>query len=299
MNRCIYSLVRTIYAFMSHQLLEYPELYLSSLLRIASRNRSPLVSTNESIPGSEMFGFFEGVNFDPSQGIPDLSGKAALVTGGNAGLGKETLIQLAKHNPSQHYLAVRSPSKAETAIHDIKAIVRNANITFLQLDLANLRSAKQASDTFLASSDRLDLLINNAGIMAQPAGQTSDGYELQFGTNHMGHALLTKLLLPTLKRTAQQPRSDVRVVYLSSAGYKNAPPEGIAFPTLATSMEDSPTFMRYGQSKAVNMSYASELARRYPDITSMSCHPGIIDTELSTLVPEWQWLQGACIRAGA
>ena len=229
-----------------------------------------------------MFGFFEGVKFDPSQGIPDLSGKAALVTGGNAGLGKETLIQLAKHNPSHLYLAARTPSKAESAIRDIKTIVPNADVTFLQLDLANLQSVKQASDKFLASSDRLDLLINNAGIMAQPAGLTSEGYELQFGTNHMGHALLTKLLLPTLQRTAQQPGSDVRVVYLSSAGYKNAPPEGIAFPALATSMEDSPTFMRYGQSKAANMLYASELARRYPDITSVSCHPGIIDTELST-----------------
>lgn len=113
-----------------------------------------------------MFGFFEGVTFDPSHDIPDLSGKVALITGGNTGLGKETVLQLAKHNPSRLYLAARTLSKAEAAIRDIKAVVPNANITFLQLDLASLKSVKEASDTFLASSDRLDLLINNAGIMA-------------------------------------------------------------------------------------------------------------------------------------
>ena len=142
-----------------------------------------------------MFGFFEGKTFDPSSDISDLSGKVALVTGGNAGLGKETVLQLANHSPSQLYLAARTQSKAEAAIRDIKATVPNANITFLELDLASLKSVQRASETFLASSDRLDLLINNAGIMAQPEGLTTDGYELQFGTNHMGHALLTKRLL--------------------------------------------------------------------------------------------------------
>ena len=132
-----------------------------------------------------------------------------MITGGNTGLGKETILQLAKHNPSRLYLAARTPSKAEAAIRDIKAVVPNANIAFLQLDLASLKSVKEASDTFPASSNRLDLLINNAGIMAQPAGLTCDGYELQFGTNHVGHALLTKILLPKLHQTSQQPGSDV------------------------------------------------------------------------------------------
>lgn len=229
-----------------------------------------------------MFGFFEGVTFDPLHDIPDLSGRVALVTGGNTGLGKETLLQLAKHNPSRLYLAARTPSKAEAAIRDIKAVVPDANITFLQLDLASLKSVKEASDTLLASPDRLDLLINNAGIMAQAKGLASDGYEVQFGTNHVGHALLTKRLLPILQKTSQQPGSDVRVVSLSSAGHKSATQGGIAFPAATTSMADYSTFARYSQSKAANILFASELARRHPGITSVSCHPGVIDTELST-----------------
>ena len=244
-----------------------------------------------------MFGLFEGVTFNPLHDIPDLSGKVALITGGNTGLGKETVLQLAKHNPSRLYLAARTSSKAEATIRDIKAIVPNANITFLQVDLASLRSVKEASETFLASSDRLDLLINNAGIMAQPEGLTPDGYEVQFGTNHVGHALLTKLLLPVLEKTSQQPGSDVRVVSLSSAGHAFAPRGGIKFPALTTSMADYSTFARYGQSKAANILFASELARRYPSITSVSCHPGVIDTELSNAYKSGNGLKGRAFGA--
>ena len=112
-----------------------------------------------------MFGFLEGVTFDPSHDIPDLSGKVGLITGGNASLGKETILQLAKHDPSHLCLAARTASKAEATIRDIKAVGPNANITTPQLDLANLKSIEEASNNFLAWSNRLDLLINNAGIM--------------------------------------------------------------------------------------------------------------------------------------
>ncbi|KAL8647214.1 MAG: hypothetical protein Q9226_006526 [Calogaya cf. arnoldii] len=219
---------------------------------------------------------------DPPNDIPDLSGKVGLITGGNTGLGKETILQLAKHNPAHLYLTARTPSEAEAAIHDIKTTVPNANITFIQLDLANLTSVKEASDAFLASSDRLDLLINNAGILAQSAGLTAVGYELQFGTNHIGHALLTKLPLPVLQKTFRQPAADVRIVCLSSNGYKKAPPGGIDFDAIKTEMAGVDTFPRYGQSKTDNILFASELARRYPSITSVSCHPGVIETELGT-----------------
>ncbi|KAL8851787.1 MAG: hypothetical protein Q9221_003301 [Calogaya cf. arnoldii] len=100
-----------------------------------------------------MFGGSRAIKFDPPNDIPDLSGKVALITGGNVGLGKETILQLAKHNSAHLYQTVRTPSKAEAAIRDIKATVPNANITSIQLDIANLKTVKEASDTFLASSD--------------------------------------------------------------------------------------------------------------------------------------------------
>ncbi|KAL8834110.1 MAG: hypothetical protein Q9170_003913 [Blastenia crenularia] len=193
-------------------------------------------------------------------------------------------------------LKARTPSKAESAIRDIKAIVPTANVIFLQLDLASLKSVKEASDTFLASSNRLDLLINNAGIMAQPDSLTADGYEVQFGTNHMGHALLTKLLLPMLHKTSQQPGSDVRVVTLTSEGHKWTPKGGIDFPTTTTTMAEYSTFTRYGQSKAANIIFASELARRYPGITSVSCHPGVINTNLSSSYRSKSRMGGAVLK---
>lgn len=228
-----------------------------------------------------MFGFGEGVTFSAANDIPNLAEKVVLVTGGNTGLGKESIIQLAKHNPARIYLAARTRSKAESAIKDITAEVPGSSITFLQLDLASLQSVKEAADSFLSSTDRLDILVCNAGVMAQPDTLTPDGYEIQFGTNHMGHALLTKLLLPTLRNTAKQPGSDVRVIVLSSAAHSLAPKAGIDFSSLTTKMSDYSTWTRYGQSKAANVLFASELARRYPEIMSVSCHPGVIKTDLS------------------
>ena len=268
-------------ASLRYRPLRYIEPNIRSFLHLNVTLGPHLARTTTSVPVDNMFGFFEGVTFDPSHDIPDLSGKVALITGGNTGLGKETVLELAKHNPSHLYLAARSPSKAEAAIQDIRTLVPTANITFLDLDLANLASVHAASTTVLTSSHRLDLLINNAGIMAQPAGLTADGYELQFGTNTIGHALLTTRLLPLLLKTAEEPDSDVRIVCLSSGSHSRAPPEGIIFPALTTDMAEYTTFQRYGQSKAANILFAAELARRYPGITSVSCHPGVIDTGLT------------------
>lgn len=181
-------------------------------------------------------GLFGGKSFNPEKDIPSLDGKVILITGGsscrhsatphsvltltgNTGLGKETVLQLAKHNPKEIFLAARTQSKAEAAIAEIKGAVPNANITYLPLDLASLPSVKKAADEFKSRSDQLDILINNAGIMATPYEKTKEGYEIQFGTNHVGHAMFTKLLLPTLLKTAEQPGADVRVVNVSSAGH--------------------------------------------------------------------------------
>jgi len=145
------------------------------------------------------------------------------------------------------------------------------------LDLTSFDSIHQAAETFKSSSDRLDVLMNNAGIMATPYSTTKEGYEIQFGTNHMGHALLTKLLLPTLQKTAALPDSDVRIVNLSSSGHQMAP-SGII--TDADALEQKSTWTRYGNSKLANVLFARELSRRYPAITSVSLHPGVIATEL-------------------
>lgn len=205
------------------------------------------------------------VSFNPDKDIPDLEGKVVLVTGGNIGLGRESVYQLAKHNP-QIFLAARDKAKADATIADIKKELPNAKITFLELDLASFASVKKAADTFEASSKRLDILMNNAGIMACPAGLTKEGYEIQFGTNHMGHALLSKLLLPTLQRTAKEPGSDVRIINLSSWGNNFAPKGGLIFDAMKTDMQSYTTFSRYGQSKLANILFNRELAKRYPSI---------------------------------
>ena len=172
------------------------------------------------------------MKFNPEKDIPDLAGRVIFVTGGNTGLGKETVLQLAKHRPAHIYLAARSKERAEQAMKEIRERAPDAAdvpISFVELDVASFASVQRAAAAFHAAQPdgRLHVLINNAGIMATPPGTTAEGYELQFGTNHMGHALLTRLLLPALRRTAAA-EGDVRVVNLSSVAEKMAakPPYG-------------------------------------------------------------------------
>jgi NAD(P)-dependent dehydrogenase (short-subunit alcohol dehydrogenase family) len=140
------------------------------------------------------------------------------------------------------------------------------------------KSIRNAGEQFNAQSQRLDILILNAGVMSLPSGETEMGHEIQLGTNHTGHFLLTKLLLPTLLKTAEEPNSDVRVVSLSSVGHNLAP----SFDTFLDQekLKNVNTNARYGASKAANILFAAELSRRYPSITSVSVHPGIILTDL-------------------
>lgn len=146
-----------------------------------------------------------------------------LIYKSNVGLGKKMITQLAKHCPKEIFLAARTPSKAHASIEDIKKIVPNANISHLKLDLSSFASVRTAADEFIARSDQLDLLVNNTGIMAVPLSMTEDGYEIHFGTCHMGHFLLTKMLMPNLLKKAEEPNSDVRVINLSSFGHQMAP----------------------------------------------------------------------------
>lgn len=221
--------------------------------------------------------------FGPATSIPSLAGKVILITGGTSGLGRETVLSFASHGAQHIYFTGRSQSSADKLLSEVKQKFPSATVSFLQLDLASLESVKAGAAEFLRKEERLDILILNAGIMAVPPALTKDGYEVQFGTNHLGHAALTKLLLPTLSRTASsKPGTDVRIVSLTSLGYKFA--STIHFDKLKTPQEDIAFMLRpwarYGQSKLANLLYVKSLAKRYPNITSVVVHPGVSATGL-------------------
>lgn len=130
--------------------------------------------------------------------------------------------------------------------------------------------------------------MNNAGIMATPLAFTQEGYESQFGTNHIGHALLTKLLMPTLLKTAAEPGSDVRIINLSSEGHNITPPGGIIFET--EKLKTYGPWARYGQSKLANILFSKGLSKHYPQITTVAVHPGVILTNLYETARK-QWVQ--------
>ncbi|KAL4953684.1 hypothetical protein BDW69DRAFT_205697 [Aspergillus filifer] len=223
------------------------------------------------------------IPFNPDQDIPSLEGKTILVTGGNIGLGKQSALQYAKHNPSFIWLAARSRDKAEVAIDEIKSQLpqdTKANIKFLELDLASFDSIREAARRVLADSDRLDILLLNAGIMAAPPGLTKDGYELQFGTNYLGHILFAKRLLPLLQKTATLPNADVRLINITSRGHLLAPKEGIKYDTLRTTANELGPYRRYGQSKLAQILWTREAAKHYPNIKINAIHPGAVRTNL-------------------
>ncbi|KAI0972912.1 oxidoreductase [Xylaria arbuscula] len=216
---------------------------------------------------------------NPERHLPDLSGKVILVTGGTNGLGAKIVLALAQRNPAK--LAEKA-KKSGSKTH----------ITFLQSDLTDLATVRDAADKVLAAERRLDVLMENAGIMAKPAALTKDGYELQFGTNHLGNALFIRKLLPLLQSTAAQGL-DTRIIVTTSLGWQGAPSGGIVFDELKTPQERVfGTWFRYGQGKLANLLYAKELAKRYPEITSVSVTPGVVQTDLVTTLP---WAQRAFV----
>lgn len=227
--------------------------------------------------------FGKNTNFDPSKDIPPLEGKVILVTGANAGIGKATVTEFARHQPSQIWLAARSTEKAQLAIDDIQSQVPNCpKLTPLELDLASFESVRKAAATFLKACPRLDILVLNAGIMATTEGLTPEGYEVQMGTNHMGHALLARLLLPALKASAaaSDSPSATRVVSVTSHGHTYVPTGGFRFDMLKNEAEELGPYGRYFQSKLANVLWARQMARLHPDMTVASVHPGLVSTQL-------------------
>lgn len=201
---------------------------------------------------------------------------------GTDGIGKQGLLTFAKHNPARIYFTGRNQRAADEIIEEGKLLAPLVEITFLRCDLGSKANIRSALLGFV--SDRLDILILCAGIMATPPDITTDGYEVQFGVNHIGHAALLKLLLPTLLKTALLPGADVRLITLTSLMHQILPHGGISFDDLQTAQENRKlgAWGRYAQSKLANTLYGQEMARRYPSIKSIIVHPGIVNTNLGS-----------------
>ncbi|KAM0432235.1 hypothetical protein ACHAPT_004773 [Fusarium lateritium] len=223
--------------------------------------------------------------FNPSTDIPSLNGKVILITGANTGLGKATAIELSQHSPDHIYITSRNSQKGNAALNEVKkAASKGTKVSLLDLDLSSFESIKAAARDFIKQQDRLDVLLLNAGAMGTPPSLTKDGYESHMGTNHLGHALLLKLLQPTLQKTAATG-ADVRVVHLSSAGFRHVGPSGIEFDTLKSATSETSLPLRYAQSKLACLLYAREAAKRIPNIKNIAINPGEVDTELFTREP--------------
>lgn len=208
-------------------------------------------------------------------------GRVFIVTGANTGLGFENTLSLARLG-GKVVMACRNESKAQDAKAKIEAEVPDADLDVLSIDLSRLESVREFAKAYTSKYDRLDVLINNAGVMMPPYSKTEDGFELQFGANYMGHFLLTGLLLETLQKT---PHS--RVVTLSSLVHKNGE---INFDDLHFEGGYS-AGKAYSQSKLACLMFSFELQRRLEKAgishpISLASHPGIATTELSRHMPK-------------
>lgn len=207
---------------------------------------------------------------------------------GTNGIGKQTIITLARHCPKHIYFRGRNAKGAEELANTVKDVAPSTQLTFIECDQLSLSSVQAAAKTFLSKTSKLDVLICNAGVMATNAALSKDGYENQFGVNHVAHALLIKLLLPTIQKTAETS-GDARILSLTSLGFHYPFPGGVQFDAVKTTQDAGPgsQWLRYGQSKLANVQYQAELARRYPSVTSVSLHPGVVKTDLiGRLKPE-------------
>jgi NAD(P)-dependent dehydrogenase (short-subunit alcohol dehydrogenase family) len=212
--------------------------------------------------------------------VPAQSGRTAIVTGSNTGLGWETARVLAARGATV-VLAVRNVDKGEAAKARIQQITPNAEVSVQELDLGSLQSVRAAAEAIKAAHPRIDLLINNGGVMYPPKQTTADGFELQFGTNHLGHFALTGLLLDNLLGVQGS-----RVVVVASIAHNIQ--AGIHFEDLQWERSYN-RVAAYGQSKLANLMFAYELQRRLaaaeaPTI-AVAAHPGISNTELMRHIP--------------
>ncbi|MCG8589468.1 MAG: oxidoreductase [Proteobacteria bacterium] len=221
--------------------------------------------------------------------VPDQAGKTVLVTGANTGIGYEAARVLAGRG-ARVLLGCRSEAKAADAGDRIRAQHPDAEVVWVPLDLTSLKSVAEAAE-IAKREPRLDVLVNNAGVMIPPLTRTEDGFELQFGVNHLGHFALTGQLL---ERLASTPGA--RIVNVSSKAHV---PGRIDFDDPHAERSYSP-IRRYQMSKAANLYFTFELSRRLAaagiDVTAVACHPGVADTELSRTFPAWFGLIAPILR---
>lgn len=215
----------------------------------------------------------------------DLTGKSILITGAASGLGFQSAVSLVSHDPPPAviFLTARTLARATAAVSSlpVPATTQSTKVVPLALDLSSFSSI--AAFAARLPSATLDILLLNAGIMAVPPGLTADGYEMHFGTNHLGHALLTKLLLPVLQR-APSPR----VVVLASSVHRSWPQGwGWKPDSLTTEARDMGAYDRYHRSKLANVLFAREMARRYPGVKTVSVHPGMVNTGIVGSETPW------------
>ena len=215
------------------------------------------------------------VTWTPEQ-IPSLNGKTILVTGANSGLGLESARLLASRG-AEVIMACRNQAKGQQALEEIKEEFPDARLVLMALDLADQQSVKDFAEAFKSRYSHLDILINNAGVMAPPLSRTKDGFEMQFGTNHLGHFALTGLLLDALEK-ADAPR----IVTVSSVAHKLG---RIYFDNL-NAENGYFRWTYYGQSKLANLIFSRELHRRLREkgskISAIAVHPGYSDTNLQS-----------------
>jgi len=204
----------------------------------------------------------------------DLAGKNVIVTGANTGIGRVTAIELARQGASV-VLACRSEERTRPVVAEIVAAGGKAE--FLRLDLADLSSVRAAAGSVLERGEPVSLLVNNAGL-AGAHGLTKDGFEITFGTNHVGPYLFTRLLLPALERAVR-----ARVVNVSSTGHYRAP--GIEWDALRKPTRSTTAFPEYCVSKLANVLFSNELGRRAPKVRTYSLHPGAVASDVWREVP--------------
>jgi NAD(P)-dependent dehydrogenase (short-subunit alcohol dehydrogenase family) len=213
--------------------------------------------------------------------ISDQEGRTAVVTGANSGLGLITARELARAG-AHVTLACRNTDKGQSALKEVRAEVPGARVELAALDLASLASIESFTDQFLATHAALDLLINNAGVMASPRRQTKDGFELQLGTNHLGHFALTGRLMGTMAG-----QKDARIVTVSSNAHKRG---RIDFGDLQHERSYN-RWVAYAQAKLANLMFALELDRRLraagSEAISVAAHPGYAATNLQSAAAPW------------